>query len=111
MKTQGDAPFGQGHRFVQFPRRGARETVGRFAFAWAEPGKDHGHTTANRLIGSEAAELTGKEQRGLAFFLKVRDMRAMEIDFGGAAVGTDFDLGQTSIAFHEGNAAGDFQPT
>ena len=71
--------------------------MSRIAFASAKPRVTDWHATTNRLPRFENAFFAHEEQRGLAVFLESGDVRAIEINFGIAPRGLDFDQRQAAL--------------
>jgi len=70
-----------------------------------EPGKDHRNAAPDRLSLDEPAALAQKEQRRLVLLLKLRNMGALQIDFGRAPGRRDFEHGQFPLPVKKGHAA------
>jgi len=83
-------------------------TCGRLAFARTEPGKTNRHATANRLLRRKPAFAAHEQQRRLAIFLKMRDVRAVPVNFRRGGFGGDNDFWQSAIPAGNGDPAGDF---
>jgi|GEM_PF-1690379 hypothetical protein len=64
---------------------------------------------ADRPARDKLAEPAHEQQWRFATFLETGDVRAVQINFSGAAAGGDVDFGQTAAAVGERDPAGDFK--
>src|SRR5262249_13585183 len=79
------------------PLPGARKAVirrFRVTGARTEPGKDHGHASADGLVGGEPASLAEEQQRPLAGGAMVRDVGTMEVDMSLGRASSDGSTNQ-----------------
>src|SRR5437763_16926503 len=68
------------------------------AFAGTKPREDDRDAAADRRVVLETTGFTHEQHTRLAIFLEVRDVRAVQINFGGAPIGCDGDLRKRAVA-------------
>src|SRR5204862_6402294 len=75
----------------------------------AEPWENHRDAASNRLLGSETAELAGKEQWRLPFLAKVRHVRSVQINLRRTPLANGLDFWQIPVALQQHDPARDFK--
>ncbi len=101
---KGEGPLGE-----------ASEAVGGAIGAWvaggggaaAEPRKDNGDAAADGLVGSEGGAVGEEEDGVVAGGLPVGEVRAVEVELGGAGRGGDGGADEASFVLGEGEDIGD----
>ena len=89
--------------FANVPALNAGETVRRFTLARTKPWENNGNAAANGGALIEAAQLAHKQQRSLALFLKMGQMRAVKIDFSVTPGGIDLQLERSPLRLRKIN--------
>jgi hypothetical protein len=79
------------------------------AFAGPKPGKTNRDAAANRLVRSEQAFAAQEQQRWLAVFLELRDVRAVRINFRRAEPAGHHDFRQAGRVRNDLHPPGQFK--
>jgi hypothetical protein len=78
--------------------------------AHAEPGKDQRDSPANGLARFEPTGLAHEKNGHRPARLKVRDVRAVQINFRGTEIAVNNDFGEPALAWFNANGLTDAKP-
>ena len=103
-KPQTDAAIGRRSELLQLPGLNAGKPMLAQTFARPEPGEYHRDAAPDRLSLGEPAALAHKEQRRLVVLLELRDVGAVQVDYGRAPGRADFEHGQFVLPVEKDHA-------